>query len=120
MPPQSARLPHVDHIDQCGVARYQEVCRLDLEGIVAKRRDAPYDPDAPTWVKIKNRQYPRRSGGGSGSIRCARGGQMPDAGQLLFKHETTDTYRPQCGGEGNNWATPRARVLYRKSTWATP
>ncbi len=24
---------------------------------MAKRRHGPYDPDAPTWVKIKNRQY---------------------------------------------------------------
>jgi hypothetical protein len=29
---------------------------------VAKRRDGVYDPDAPTWVKIKNRQYSQAVG----------------------------------------------------------
>jgi ATP-dependent DNA ligase len=57
VPPQPARLLYVGHIDQCGVALFQEVCRQDLEGIVAKRRDGIYDPGAPTWVKIKNRGY---------------------------------------------------------------
>jgi ATP-dependent DNA ligase len=32
------------------------VCSLDLEGVVAKHRNAPYAP--PTrWVKVKNRNY---------------------------------------------------------------
>jgi HJR/Mrr/RecB family endonuclease len=29
---------------------------------VAKRRDGVYDPDAPTWVKIKNRNYSQAVG----------------------------------------------------------
>ncbi len=36
---------------------FREVCRLDLEGIVAKRRDGIYDANATTWVKVKNRNY---------------------------------------------------------------
>jgi hypothetical protein len=34
----------------------------DLEGIAAKRRDGTYDPDAPTWVKIKNPDYSQAAG----------------------------------------------------------
>jgi ATP-dependent DNA ligase len=30
---------------------------MDMEGIVAKRRDSIYDPETATWVKIKNRNY---------------------------------------------------------------
>jgi ATP-dependent DNA ligase len=57
VPPQPSRLLYVDHIDGRGVDLFREVCRQDLEGIVAKRRDGVYDPDAPTWIKIKNPEY---------------------------------------------------------------
>ncbi len=34
---------------------FAEVCRQDLEGIVAKRADAVYDAAAlPAWLKIKH------------------------------------------------------------------
>jgi ATP-dependent DNA ligase len=33
-----------------------------MEGIVAKQANAPYTPDATTWVKIKNRQYSQAIG----------------------------------------------------------
>jgi len=36
--------------------------RQDLEGIVAKRRDGMYNPDAPTRVKIKNPDYSQAAG----------------------------------------------------------
>jgi ATP-dependent DNA ligase len=35
--------------------------QLDLEGIVAKRKVAPYGPEA-TWYKIKNRAYTQAEG----------------------------------------------------------
>ena len=28
---------------------YQLVCERDMEGVVGKLADGPYDPDAPTW-----------------------------------------------------------------------
>lgn len=62
MPGQPSRLLYVDHIDGRGVDLFREVCRQDLEGIVAKRRDGVYDPEAPTWVKIKNRNYSQATG----------------------------------------------------------
>lgn len=49
-------------IDGRGAELFREVCRQDLEGIVAKRRNGVYDADAPTGVKIKNRQYSQAVG----------------------------------------------------------
>ena len=42
-----------------GVALYEQICRLDLEGIVAKHRSAPYRTEdlLRTWYKIKNPSY---------------------------------------------------------------
>lgn len=60
---KSSRMQYVDHIHQQGTALFQRVCKLDLEGIVAKQSYAPYVPDAPTtWFKIKNRNYSQMAG----------------------------------------------------------
>jgi len=37
-----APLKYIEYIDGCGVALFQRVCELDLEGIVAKQKFAPY------------------------------------------------------------------------------
>jgi bifunctional non-homologous end joining protein LigD len=48
----------LDHVRGRGRDLFTEVCRLDLEGIVAKDARAPYAPEAPsTWVKVKNPRY---------------------------------------------------------------
>ncbi len=57
VPRQPSRLLCVDYVVGCGVELFRAVCEQDLEGIVAKRMDGAYDPDAPTWAKIKNRDY---------------------------------------------------------------
>ncbi len=59
-PPQPSPDLYVDHGGQTGVALFQEVCKRDLEGIVAKLATGPYTPDATTWVKIKNRRYSQK------------------------------------------------------------
>jgi len=42
------------HLDESGAMVLQHACRLSLEGIVSKRRDAPYRPGrGKTWVKSK-------------------------------------------------------------------
>lgn len=51
-------LPHilvVDHIPEQGEAFYRHALELKLEGLVAKRLDAPYQPGVRTrdWLKIK-------------------------------------------------------------------
>jgi ATP-dependent DNA ligase len=62
VPRQPARLLLVDHVVGTGVELFRAVCDHDLEGIVAKRMDGVYDPEAPTWVKIKNRHYTQAIG----------------------------------------------------------
>lgn len=50
-------LRYSDHIDSDGSAMLREACKLGLEGIIAKRADAPYRSSAEgrsrTWPKIK-------------------------------------------------------------------
>jgi bifunctional non-homologous end joining protein LigD len=55
VPPQSqGMLRYSDHQIGRGPAVLREACKLGLEGIVAKRRDAPYHAGRhPSWRKIK-------------------------------------------------------------------
>jgi len=43
----------------CAIATSSASCGRDVEGIVAKWKAAPYEPDvAPSsWIKIKNPEY---------------------------------------------------------------
>jgi bifunctional non-homologous end joining protein LigD len=43
--------------DDDGEALWTAVCKLGLEGIVAKKRGGLYRPGRRDWVKIKNRDY---------------------------------------------------------------
>jgi bifunctional non-homologous end joining protein LigD len=55
---------YVDHVDGSGIALFERVCKLDLEGIVAKHKFGPYveDREQSTWVKILNRNYSQKLG----------------------------------------------------------
>jgi ATP-dependent DNA ligase len=57
-----SRMRYADHIAQHGTALFQRVCAMDLEGIVAKHRLAPYTTERTTWFKIKNRNYSQMIG----------------------------------------------------------
>ena len=54
MPRRPSRLLYVDHIAEHGRELFEQVCALDLEGIVAKRRHSRYVPDSTraAWYKI--------------------------------------------------------------------
>src|SRR5881398_2342559 len=58
-----APLKYTEYIDGCGMALFQRVCELDLEGIVAKQKSAPYltEREHSTWCKL-NREYSQRDG----------------------------------------------------------
>lgn len=62
--PVDSRLRYVDHIDGNGTSLFQRVCKLDLEGIVAKQKSGPYttDRENSTWFKIRNREYSQMVG----------------------------------------------------------
>jgi len=52
-----APLKCTEYIDGFGRALFQQVCELDLEGIVAKQKFGPYvaEREQSTWFKILNR-----------------------------------------------------------------
>jgi bifunctional non-homologous end joining protein LigD len=43
-----------------GTALFDAVCRLGLEGVVAKQLDSRYRPNDRSWIKTKNPSYWRR------------------------------------------------------------
>jgi hypothetical protein len=50
-------------LERRGVALFAEVCRRDLEGIVANLKLAPYDHTGDiSWVKIRNPAYSQMVG----------------------------------------------------------
>ncbi len=63
--PADSRLRFADHVEGSGVALFERVCKLDLEGIVAKYKFGPYGADRnalSTWYKIRNRGYSQMVG----------------------------------------------------------
>ncbi|MGH8137066.1 MAG: DNA ligase D [Steroidobacteraceae bacterium] len=52
----AARVRYLDHFETAGDAVLRSACKIDLEGIVSKRLDAPYRSDrSGSWVKSKCR-----------------------------------------------------------------
>lgn len=50
------RVRYVDHFASSGKAVLESACRMDLEGVISKRLDAPYrEGRSTTWVKSKCR-----------------------------------------------------------------
>jgi bifunctional non-homologous end joining protein LigD len=66
LPARSPHMLYVDHVRATGTELYQVVCQLDLEGIVAKKADSPYEDNwsNPYWLKIKNADYSQNEGRG--------------------------------------------------------
>jgi hypothetical protein len=55
----------VDPIEAQGRALFERACQLDLEGIVAKRKDSLYratEKPSLGWIKIKNPNYSQAEG----------------------------------------------------------
>jgi bifunctional non-homologous end joining protein LigD len=61
IPKSSERLLYCDHIEGNGEALFRLVCEKDLEGIVAKEKFAPYQPET-RWLKIRNQSYSQWAG----------------------------------------------------------
>ena len=60
--PVEAPVLYADYNESAVRELYRAVCEMDLEGIVAKRKDGLYTPEATTWVKIKNPAYTQGEG----------------------------------------------------------
>ena len=57
-----AGLLYAEHVERRGVDLFHAVCQKDLEGVVAKHRDAPYVTTPATWFKILNPDYSQKRG----------------------------------------------------------
>jgi ATP-dependent DNA ligase len=62
VPTQPAPILYAEHFDERGVDLFRVVCDSDLEGIVAKRKNGLYLPEATSSVKIKNPLYSQADG----------------------------------------------------------
>jgi bifunctional non-homologous end joining protein LigD len=61
VPTVAGPLSRVPCFEQEGLELFDASCRLDLEGIVAKRKADRYGPDT-TWFKVKNPTYTQAEG----------------------------------------------------------
>jgi bifunctional non-homologous end joining protein LigD len=57
IPHADQRLLYCDHVVEDGEGLFRLACEQDLEGVVAKRKFAPYLPEHANWLKIRNRDY---------------------------------------------------------------
>jgi bifunctional non-homologous end joining protein LigD len=53
------RILYAEHFERNGRDLFRVVCEQDLEGVVAKRRDAAYGVD---WFKVRNPNYSQYDG----------------------------------------------------------
>jgi bifunctional non-homologous end joining protein LigD len=58
---RSPSIIYAQHVRGKGTALYWEICRRDLEGIVAKRKDGLYSSTAQ-WLKVMNPNYTQHDG----------------------------------------------------------
>jgi ATP-dependent DNA ligase len=60
-----ARIFYLDHVERDGRLFFEEVVKMDLEGIVCKRKDSPYkvtDKPSRYCIKVKNSRYSQFEG----------------------------------------------------------
>jgi ATP-dependent DNA ligase len=56
---------YLDHVESDGRLLFEEVVKMDLEGIVCKRKDSPYrvtEKPSRHWIKVKNSRYSQLEG----------------------------------------------------------
>ncbi|HEY3247807.1 MAG TPA: non-homologous end-joining DNA ligase [bacterium] len=121
--PRGAVVRLSDAVPDSGRAFYEAAQAHGLEGIVGKRRDAPYAPGkrTQTWVKIKIKQHHDAVVGGFTRGRGARGktfgalllGAYDDAGRLQ--------YIAHCGGGFTDAELRRVKgLLDERSSASSP
>jgi len=60
-----SRIFYLRHVDGDGRLLFEQIVAMDLEGIVCKRKDAPYkvtDKPSPHWIQIRNDRYSQAQG----------------------------------------------------------
>jgi ATP dependent DNA ligase domain len=62
-------IQYVEHTEGDGVEMFKAICKLGLEGIVSKKRDAPYKSGpSKAWLKIKNPNAPAATRAADGTF----------------------------------------------------
>jgi bifunctional non-homologous end joining protein LigD len=86
-------------------------CRLKLEGVIAKRKDAPYQSQrTETWLKLKCGQRQEFVIGGY----TDRTGSAAEVGSLLLGVHDAEGRLAYAGNVGTGWSSQAARELHRK------
>jgi bifunctional non-homologous end joining protein LigD len=60
-----SRILYLDHVENDGRLLFEQIVKMDLEGMVCKRKDSPYrvtESPSPYWIKVKNRGYSQLEG----------------------------------------------------------
>ena len=60
-----SRILYLDHVEGDGRLLFEQIVKMDLEGIVCKRKDSPYkvsEKPSRSWVKVKNARYSQLEG----------------------------------------------------------
>src|SRR5213594_3415398 len=61
-----SRILYLDHVEADGpLLLFEQVVKMDLEGIVCKRKDSPYrvtEKPSRYWIKVKNARYSQLEG----------------------------------------------------------
>jgi len=145
--PRAGPVRFVDHIPEQGEAFYDEVSRLKLEGLIAKRADSAYRPGrSPHWLKLRTERasdfvvvgFTEPQGGrtgfgalhlaafeGKALVYCGRAGSGFGEEQLVTLRALLDEARrdrPACEGplptdRPHVWVEPRFVAEVRYLTW---
>jgi bifunctional non-homologous end joining protein LigD len=145
--PRAGPVRFLDHIEEQGEAFYAEVTRLKLEGLIAKRKDAPYRAGrSPHWLKLRTERvddfvvvgFTEPQGGrtgfgalhlaafeGKALVYCGRVGSGFVEEQLVALREELEAEKretPACTGplpsdRGHVWVEPRLVAEVRYLTW---
>jgi ATP-dependent DNA ligase len=62
---KGSRILYLDHVESDGRLLFEQVVKMDLEGIVCKRKDSPYkvtEKPSRYWIKVKNSRYSQLEG----------------------------------------------------------
>ena len=60
-----SRILYLDHVEADGCLLFEQIVKMDLEGIVCKRKDSPYpvtEKPSRYWIKVKNATYSQAEG----------------------------------------------------------
>ena len=134
--PAAGPVRYLDHIAEAGDRFYREVERLGLEGLVAKRADAPYRGGrSPAWLKLRTLRTedfvvvgftaPRGSRTGLGALHLARyvGDELRYAGRAGSGLSDRDLALLRKALEAERRPTPPCAAVPKeaaKSTWVEP